>query len=152
MALVALRTRPITRALARRWINRVHRHLRAPVGDVIRVALETEHCEIVGVGMAGRPTARRLDDGRTIEITRIAVLEGYPNACSMLYGALRRASLSLGWRRLVTYTLPEEGGASLRASGWRLDGLTNGGEWDRPSRSRGAAARADVKSRWVYPP
>ncbi|MCF1253284.1 hypothetical protein WCE02_20645 [Pseudomonas juntendi] len=32
--------------------------------------------------------------------------------------------------------LPEEGGASLRAAGWRLVGTRGGGAWSRPSRRR----------------
>lgn len=43
------------------------------------------------------------------------------------YAACRRAALALGWRRLVTYTLPEEGGASLRAAGWRVVAERTGG-------------------------
>ncbi|MGU2529526.1 hypothetical protein ACTVZC_26310, partial [Pseudomonas aeruginosa] len=31
---------------------------------------------------------------------------------------------------------PEEGGASLRAAGWRLVGTRGGGAWSRPSRRR----------------
>jgi hypothetical protein len=80
----------------------------------------------------------------------------------MLYGSLRRAALALGFVRLVTYTLPEEGGASLRASGWRCDGEAGGGSWSVPSRARGedlilslpgmtARTRTDVKTRWVWP-
>ena len=34
-----------------------------------------------------------------------------------------------GYRKLITYTLPEEGGASLRAAGWRLLGERGGGSW-----------------------
>lgn len=54
----------------------------------------------------------------------------------MLYGASWRAAKSLGYRRLITYTLPEEGGASLRASGWTCLGLRGGGNWNVPSRPR----------------
>ena len=32
--------------------------------------------------------------------------------------------------------LQEEGGASLRAAGWRLLGLRGGGNWNVPSRPR----------------
>jgi len=111
--------------------------------------------------MAGRPIARRLDDGTTLEVTRVAT-DGAANACSMLYGALRRAAVALGFVRLVTYTLPEEGGASLRASGWREDGAAAGGSWSVPTRPRGedlmlmlpgmkVRTRTDVKTRWVWP-
>ena len=146
---MALSVRPITRKDAQAWIASTHRHLRAPVGDVVRVAVVDDAGAIRAVGTAGRPSARALDDGLTLEVTRVAS-DGAPNACSLIYGALRRAGAALGYRRFFTYTLPEEGGASLRASGWTLDGQTRGGEWDCPSRPRLPCMRPDPKSRWVY--
>lgn len=141
---------PITQRAARAWFDEHHRHLKAPRGDIIRAAIERDG-EIVAVASAGRPKARMIDDGRTLEITRVATLDNVPNACSMLYGALRRAGRALGWRRFVTYTLPEEGGASLRAAGWRLDTKTSGGEWSRHGRQRALALRPDPKLRWIWP-
>lgn len=149
-----LQIRPITQRAARAWVESIHRHLTAPRGDVIRVAVwlvtDGEPDRLVGVAMAGRPTARHLQDGATLEITRVAT-DGTRDACSIAYGALRRAATALGWARLITYTLPEEGGASLRAAGFRMGGQTDGGEWSRPSRERRQAERADVKQRWVWP-
>lgn len=52
----------------------------------------------------------------------------------------------LGYRRLGTYTLPEEGGASLRAAGWRLIGEAGGGSWD--ARPRVDKHPTQVKLRW----
>jgi hypothetical protein len=144
-----LHAAPITRRAAKIWIESTHRHLRAPCGDICRVALVDEGGSIRAVGMAGRPSARALDDGLTLEITRVAS-DGAANACSMIYGALRRAGVALGFRRFVTYTLPEEGGASLRASGWTLDGTTTGGQWDTPARRRAPAMRPEPKSRWIW--
>ena len=144
-----LTPRPITQRDARAWVQATHRHLSAPRGDVIRIALVDSSGAIRAVGIAGRPVARWLDDGLTLEITRIAS-DGAANACSMLYGALRRAGVELGYRRFVTYTLPEEGGASLRASGWTCDGEAGGGQWCCPSRHRREAERQDVKLRWSW--
>ena len=62
--------------------------------------------------------------------------DGTKNACSMLYGAAWRAAKALGYRRLITYTLPAEGGASLKASGWNLVGERGGGNWNVKSRPR----------------
>jgi hypothetical protein len=51
---------------------------------------------------------------------------------------------------LVTYTLPEEGGASLRADGWQADlNLIGGGEWDTPALRRNAPLHPTArKVRW----
>ena len=75
------------------------------------------------------------DNGFTAEVTRLAT-NGSRNACSMLYQAAWRACRAMGYRRLITYTLPEEGGASLRGAGWKLIGQAGGGSWSRPSRPR----------------
>jgi hypothetical protein len=114
--------------------------------------------ELVGVAFLGRPSARLLDDGRTAEITRVAVIEGVPNGCSMLLGALRRAAAALGYLRIITYTLEHEPGVSERAAGFRREAVTRGGSWDRAGRERGAAdlfgetPRQELgpKVRWVW--
>ena len=141
---------PITQKAARKWINEVHRHLSAPRGDVIRVALEVDG-RIVGVGMAGRPVARHLDDGRTLEITRVAVQPGVRNGCSKIYGALRKAATALGWERIITYTLESEPGTSPQAAGFRCEGTAGGGEWNCPSRRRANAEAPQSKVRWSWP-
>jgi len=79
-----------------------------------------------GVATIGRPVARMLDDGFTLEVNRVAT-DGCPNACSALLGAARRIAMAMGYARIITYTLPEEGGASLRGAGWHEDGKTKGG-------------------------
>ena len=146
-----MKVAPISMAEARRWLSVEHRHLRTGLtGWLFGVQILDDQGFRIGVACAGRPKARALQDGRTIEITRVAVREGNPNACSFSYGALRRAAVALGYTRVVTYTLPEEGGASLRAAGFVEDGRTKGGEWDCPSRSRRPAERADRKVRWVW--
>lgn len=93
---------------------------------------------MVGVGIAGRPVSRHLDDGTTIEITRCCIREEpkAPNAASMIYSRLARAAKALGYRKVVTYTLERETGTSLMASGFRPDGETLPQSWDRPSRHR----------------
>ena len=145
-----VRFMPISQRSAKAWITVTHRHLSAPVGDLFRVGLEV-HGKLVAVGVAGRP-CRMLQDGRTAELTRIASAAPVTvNACSRLYGALRRAGQSMGYARFVTYTLPCEPGTSLRAAGFHFDGLTDGGEWSRPSRRRAAAAQPSQKCRWLFP-
>ena len=54
----------------------------------------------------------------------------------MLYGASWRATKALGFLRLITYTLPDEGAVSLRVVGWRLLGECGGGSWSRSTRPR----------------
>lgn len=96
------------------------------------------------------PTAvsRMLDDGHSLEVLRVCT-DGTKNACSMLYGAVRRAALAMGYEphRVFTYTLASEPGTSLRAAGWRRDAETKGGEWGRANRPRDTH-NAEPKVRW----
>lgn len=126
---------PITRAEASAFVRRFHRHHKPAVGDVFRVAVHNG-ARIVGCATVGRPVSRLLDDGRVLEINRLCVEEGHPNAASMLLGACKRAAWALGYTRLVTYTLASEGGASLRAAGYRVVGERADRSWNMPGRPR----------------
>lgn len=142
---------PLTQKAAKAWVNRVHRHLDYPVGDVCRVGLGVDG-ELVSAASAGHPVSRMLDDGMTLEITRVASdAEPGVNACSRLYSAIRRAGLSLGWKRFVTYTRADESGASVKAAGFKDCGIAGGGEWTKPSRYRKPSAQPILKRRWMWP-
>ncbi len=103
--------------------------------------------QIVGVAIVGRPVSRMLDNGLTLEVTRVAT-DGTHNACSALYGACRRATFALGYKKLCTYTLPSESGSSLRGAGYRLIGEAGGGSWSREERPRVDKAPLQQKLRW----
>lgn len=94
-----------------------HRHNKPPRGHKFSVGLMRGDLPLVGVAMAGRPVARALDDGVTLEVNRTCT-DGTPNANSKLYGAVWRAAVAMGYRRCITYTQADESGASLRAAGW----------------------------------
>lgn len=85
--------------------------------------------------MVGRPVARHYDDGLTLEVNRVAT-DGCENAGSALYGAAWRAAKALGYRRLITYTLASESGASLRGSGWRVVAERAARSWSNASVAR----------------
>ena len=131
-----LRTVPVTFAQARDFITDWHRHHRPPAGHKFSLGVADEQDVLVGVAVVGRPVARMLDDGLTLEVTRLAT-DGSPNACSCLYAAAWQAAKALGYRRLVTYTQRSESGASLRAAGWRVGAARPPSPgWSRPSRPR----------------
>jgi len=141
-----LRIVPITLSDAHVFVRQYHRHHRPSQGGLFAVAC-AEGAEIVGVAVIGRPVSRHLDNGWTVEVVRVAT-NGARNACSMLYGAAWRAARALGYLRAVTYTLPEEGGASLRASGWREIGSAGGGSWNCAARPRVDKHPTQIKIRW----
>ncbi len=116
---------PVTLKEANEFVAAMHRHSKPTVGHKFSVGVRSDGA-LCGVAIVGRPVARRLDDGVTVEVTRLCT-DGTFNACSILYAAARRAAKALGYRRIYTYTLPDEGGASLRAAGFMLDKADAGG-------------------------
>ena len=158
----------MTRRFSCRWlplrdatafIARHHRHHDPAQGAIVALGL-WEGERLVGAGVLGRPVSRELQRRGMAEVTRLAVLPelegvGEHAACaaSVLYSRLRRASDALGFARTLTYTLPEESGASLRGDGWQRDlELVGGGEWAKPSRPRASATHpTQRKVRWWAP-
>lgn len=142
----ALRIVPVALRQANELVARWHRHHGPVPGAKFCVAV-SDGMEIHGVVIVGRPVSRILDDGWTLEVNRCCT-DGTPNACSMLYGAARRIARAMGFRRLITYTLPIEGGASLRGAGWNFAGECGGGTWNRRLRPRADKAPLQKKCKW----
>lgn len=117
---MSLRVVPVKVGEAQEFVRNFHRHNKPPVGHVFSIGVSDGE-QLVGVAICGRPVARMLDDGQTLEVTRCCVVDTAPKgACSFLYARAWRAAAALGWARLVTYTLQSESGASLRGAGWRV--------------------------------
>lgn len=133
---MSLRLVPVTFDEACGFVSTWHRHHQPPVGHKFSVGIANDQDKLVGVAMVGRPVARHMDDGLTLEVNRTAT-DGTRNANSMLYGAAWRAAQALGYRKLITYTQEGESGSSLRAAGWRVVGERPArAGWNIPSRPR----------------
>lgn len=137
---------PITLEEANAFVEQHHRHHKPVRGHKFSIAV-TDGNAVRGVAIIGRPVARLMDNGATLEVNRVCT-DGAANACSMLYGAAWRAAKAMGYARLITYTMPEEGGTSLRAAGWRLIGEAGGGRWNRAARPRVDIHPLQKKLRW----
>lgn len=146
---------PITLKEAHVFVSDHHRHHDPDVGGRFAIGAALSR-EIVGVSVVGNCKARMLDaDAYTAEVTRVAVIElprlesGHVvGVCSFLYAACWRAWRAMGGRRLVTYNLPDESGASLRGAGWVCIGEAGGGSWDREDRPRVDTHPTQTKFRW----
>jgi hypothetical protein len=126
---------PVTKTVARQFVTEHHRHNEAPTPaqTSLAVGLEADGV-LVAVATAGYPVSRMLNDGRTLEVNRVCVGEITKNANSIMYGAIGRAAQALGFKRLVTYTLTTESGASLRAAGFTGPIQKQGSRsWVRPN-------------------
>ncbi len=139
---------PVTLKEAKQFVRLHHRHHKPPQGGLFAIACAEDGSEEpCGVVIVGRPVSRHADNGWTVEVTRLCTT-GQKNACSMLYRAAWRAARAMGYRKLITYTLPQEGGASCRAAGMRCVGEAGGGSWNVPSRPRVDLHPTQKKIKW----
>ena len=142
---------PISIREANQFVENFHRHNKPTNGGKFSIGA----CfgdELVGVAIVGRPVARMLDDGVTGEVTRVCVVDHAPkNTCSFLYGRCWRIWQQMGGKRMITYTLQEESGSSLRGAGWKIVGEVKPTErgWDRDNRKRNwQPIYGQMKFRW----
>lgn len=137
---------PVTIREANNYVQDHHRHYGPVAGAKFAIAISDEN-GVRGVALIGRPVARHYDDGFTLEVNRCCT-DGVKNGCSMLYAAAWRAAKAMGYRRLITYTLQTEGGASLRAVGWNIIGERKQRSWNMPGRPRVESPSTGQKFLW----
>ena len=139
---------PLTFREACAFVAAHHRHHRPPRGMKFAIGVRDREC-LVGVATVGRPVARHLDDGATVEVTRTCTA-GARNANSKLYGAAWRIAKAMGYQRLITYTQLGETGVSLRAAGFVVAAeLRSRPGWTTPSRPRESRGVDDIRrTRW----
>jgi hypothetical protein len=120
----ALEVIPITLREANDFVEQFHRHSKRTARDGGKFAIAAADCDgMWGVAIVGNPVSASFMDGFTAEVLRVCVRADAPrNSCSYLYGRCWRVWQAMGGRRLVTYTLQSESGASLKGAGWRIMG------------------------------
>lgn len=144
-----LKAQPMSLKKANEYVAEMHRHHPPVYRDMFRVGCyDTSQGRLVGVVQVGRPVARGLDDGKTVEVVRLCS-DGTKNVCSFLYGKASRIAKELGYSRIVTYILDSESGDSLKASGWAYDHKVYGRSWSCPSRPRQTQSPTCDKQMWV---
>ena len=109
----SLKVSPCTLAEANSLVAQLHRHHKPVTGHRFSLSIH-EGERLCGIVICGRPVARNTCQKSILEITRCAT-DGTFNAISQLYGAVCRAAKAMGFESVQTFTLPEEGGASLKA-------------------------------------
>lgn len=139
--------KPISLKEANTFVTAFHRHHKAVRGCKFCISLVDENDIVIGVAICGRPVSRYLDDGLTLEINRLCT-DGTYNACSILYGACVRVAKEMGYKKVITYILESENGASLKASNFICEGKAGGKIWTG-SRNRDNGVPKEMKTRWV---
>lgn len=131
---MSLVLRPCVLREANAFVAKHHRHHKPVRGCVFCVrCLDDER--LCGVAIVGRPVARMLQDGSTLELTRVCT-DGTKHAASKLIAACTRAAFAIGAMRCVSYVLESETGTSYLAAGWARVADSSGGTWDRSDRPR----------------
>ncbi len=139
---------PITLRQANEFVKKYHRHNIPVVGCRFAIGA-TKNGKLVGVAIVGRPIARLLDNGITLEILRTCT-DGTKNANSFLYGAIKRIATEMGYKKIITYTLISESGSSLKAIGAKLDKTIPPYSWNRNGRPRKHQSVYEIsKQRWI---
>lgn len=139
---------PVTLKTANEYVKEHHRHHGSVVGHKFSIGAAKDGV-LVGVAICGRPVSRVLDDGYTLEVTRLCT-DGTPNVCSMLYGAAYRAARAMGYKKVVTYILDTETGSSLKAAGYKCEGKAGGVEWTGKRKPKKPEQYPhQLKTRWV---
>ena len=115
---------PLTLKTANEFVDKYHTHNKKVVGCKFCIGAKANN-SLEAVAIVGRPVARKLDDGFTVEILRLCTKQtGIKNLCSLLYSRSWRLWKLMGGKRIITYTLEEENGSSLKASGYKITGET----------------------------
>lgn len=135
-----LTIRPATLREANNFVRRWHSHNKPVKGCMFAAACETRGRDVVGVAIVGRPIAPALQDGRTIEVTRVATPGLRADrrcwgAMSMLLRSVWQAAWALGVRRGVSYTRSDESGRGYEAAGWVAVATTRPEEWTGGNKS-----------------
>ncbi len=140
---MGIKVRPISIHDANVFVEQHHRHHGAKNGCRFAIAVY-DGDQLHGVAICSNPVARNADDGLTLEVARLCT-DGTYNACSILYGACARIARDMGYRKIQTYILQSESGASLKASGWICEGEAGRPTWSGKWASERQKERDAVK-------
>ena len=129
--------------VAKAFHRKYHRHLKSLIGHKFSIAA-IENNKTLGIVTVGRPISRILDNGKTLEITRLTSL-GSRNLCSQLYSKAIKECKNLNYEKVITYTRIDENGSSVKASNFKFDIISKCKQWT----GRKQHEIID-KIRWVY--
>ena len=118
-----MKAEPIELKIANEFVANLHRHHPPVYRDKFRLACIADDGHMCGVIQAARPVSRHIDNGKTIEVVRCCT-DGEYNACSFLYSRMARIAKEMGYKKIITYILDSETGASLKAAGWHKEADT----------------------------
>lgn len=136
------------------WIAEHHYLGYCPIGSRLKLAVYHEN-RLVGGMLWGRPTSPYIDQKKTLELTRMYLLDECPrNSESYCIGQatrlIRRQLPEID--TLLAYSDPAQGhvGTIYKAAGWTFDGTTRARAW---SQRKDGYTRKNIavgsKMRWI---
>lgn len=130
-------------AEANAFVTQHHRHHKRVQGHRFSIGATNDAGKLIGVAIVGRPVGGQ-HQYDWVEVTRLCT-DGTRNACSFLYGACARAAAALGYKRVQTYILRDELGASLKASNWTFERMSHPPGWHHDATATGGRAARTVE-------
>lgn len=117
-----IRLVPVTLKEANRLVAEWHSHHKPVIGHKFSIGATVDD-EKAGAVIVSRPVAQALDDGNTLEVTRLCcrgVEEGAENrnVASKLLGAATKCAELMGMWLVISYTRVDEDGICYKAAGW----------------------------------
>ena len=117
-----------------------HHYLGSPVGQKFSLGIY-EGWQLLGEMIWGQPVARVLDDGETLEMTRMCLMIQRANLASQsLSKAVKWIRQNRSEKRLISYSDGNHKGTIYAAAGWSPTPTKGGGKW-KSGRGRRATVR-----------
>jgi len=151
---IRLSAAPISLNEANNFVEAFHRHNGRTARNGGKFAIGAVWGDdLIGVAIVGNPLSATLMDGFTAEVLRVCVTDEAPKGTnSFLYSRCWRIWRLMGGTRMITYTLQDESGASLRGAGWKIVGeVKPHNNWNRKkdkSKRRWQPIYGQQKFRW----
>lgn len=138
------------------WIAERHYLHCAPAGAVIRLCFKDETQRILGCMMWGRPTSRRIDQKKILELTRMCFIDDTEPFIESRCLAMARKHIRKHYPRIkgiIAYSSTGRGheGTIYEADGWfEMSSDKYGGTWE--NRENRVSRDLSRKIRWVRTP
>ncbi len=155
-----LSTKPITIKEANKFVEEFHRHHRPTTrncGKWAISAVDNLTNELLGIAICANPVSATYMDGYTLEVTRLCVKDNTPlGTASFLLSNCAKIWAQMGGRKIITYTLDNESGSSLKGAGWEQVAIVKPhNNWNHKSKMDGKGRDNLViyqhkKFRWEY--
>lgn len=137
------------------WLKARHYLACVPAGAVIRMCFKDDTGNILGCMMWGRPTSRKIDQEKILELTRMHFIDETARFIESHCLSMARKYIRKHYPRikgLIAYSSTGAGheGTVYEADGWFALGGSAGGSWE--NRSNRTNRDLTQKTRWVRSP